>query len=219
MGAGAARHSSALRGTVPCRAMTHHNKSCYFTASTATNGILCSRNKERHLRKACNHGSISVSFKTFFRKKTFFSSFNIYKAALKQHGCCFILEGIDQLINVYSSIFSPVILHCTFFFKFPFFAFFFCRNLRRLVHAMILKRPPHEWIGAFRLLFFLSFCSFVPYQKSLSSNQFLSNFRHFRQLGLVASDTSSLFRFSLGIAFAALGGILILKYLRSAQPV
>merc|ERR1711976_938349 len=65
-------------------------------------------------------------------------------------------------------------------------------NLRRLVHAMILKRPPHEWIGAFR---------------------------HFRQLGLVASDTSSFFKFSLGTAFAALGGILILKYLRSAQPV
>jgi len=65
-------------------------------------------------------------------------------------------------------------------------------NLRRLVHAMILKRPPHEWIGAFR---------------------------HFRQLGLVASDTSSLFKFSLGVAFAALGGVLLLKYLRSAQTV
>ena len=60
----------------------------------------------------------------------------------------------------------------------------------------------------------------VPYpKKDLLLNQFLSNSRHFRQLGLVASDTSSLFRFSLGIAFAALGGILILKYLRSAQPV
>ena len=32
-------------------------------------------------------------------------------------------------------------------------------NLRRLVHAMILKRPPREWIGTFRLviLFFLLF--------------------------------------------------------------
>ena len=84
---------------------------------------------------------------------------------------------------------------------------------------MILKRPPHEWIGAFRLLFFFVFVV-VTYQKKRSfANQFLSNSRHFRQLGLVASDTSSLFRFSLGIAFAALGGILILKYLRSAQPV
>ena len=69
MGAGAARHSSALRGTVPCRVMTHHNKIFDFTASTATNGIMCSRNKERHLRKACNHGSISVSFKTIFPEK------------------------------------------------------------------------------------------------------------------------------------------------------
>ena len=25
-------------------------------------------------------------------------------------------------------------------------------NLRRLVHAMILKRPPREWIGTFRLV-------------------------------------------------------------------
>merc|ERR1712024_268574 len=57
---------------------------------------------------------------------------------------------------------------------------------------MILKRPPHEWIGAFR---------------------------HFRQLGLVASDTSSLFKFSLGIAFAALSGFFILKFLRSTQTV
>merc|ERR1712110_181413 len=65
-------------------------------------------------------------------------------------------------------------------------------NLRRLVHAMILKRPPHEWIGAFR---------------------------HFRQLGLVPSDTSSLFKFSMGIASAALFGFILLKYLRSAQTV
>lgn len=83
---------------------------------------------------------------------------------------------------------------------------------------MILKRPPHEWIGAFRLLFF-HFCCCDLSKKRSFTNQFLSNSRHFRQLGLVASDTSSLFRFSLGIAFAALGGILILKYLRSAQPV
>ena len=74
-----------------------------------------------------------------------------------------------------------------------------------------------DW--SFQVIIFSVFVA-VTYQKSLLlDNQFLSNSRHFRQLGLVASDTSSLFRFSLGIAFAALGGILILKYLRSAQPV
>lgn len=65
-------------------------------------------------------------------------------------------------------------------------------NLRRLVHAMILKRPPHEWIGAFR---------------------------HLRQLGLVASDHYNLFKFSLGLAVAVLGGFVAHRFLRSTQTV
>ena len=44
-------------------------------------------------------------------------------------------------------------------------------------------------------------------------------FRHLRQLGLVASDASSLFKFSLGIAFAALGGFLAIRFFRSTQTV
>jgi len=44
-------------------------------------------------------------------------------------------------------------------------------NLRRLVHAMIMKQPPTEWIGTFR---------------------------HFRQLGLIASDAGSLFKYGVG---------------------
>ena len=74
-----------------------------------------------------------------------------------------------------------------------------------------------DW--SFQVNYFFHFCCCTLPKKRSFANQFLSNSRHFRQLGLVASDTSSLFRFSLGIAFAALGGILILKYLRSAQPV
>lgn len=61
-------------------------------------------------------------------------------------------------------------------------------NLRRLVHAMILKRPPREWIGAFR---------------------------HLRQLGLVASDASSLIKISLSLAMAALGGFFIVRFIRA----
>ena len=30
------------------------------------------------------------------------------------------------------------------------FNIFFIRNLKRLVHAMILKRPPGEWLGILR---------------------------------------------------------------------
>ena len=29
---------------------------------------------------------------------------------------------------------------------------FYFSNLRRLVHAMILKQPPREWIGTFRFV-------------------------------------------------------------------
>ena len=74
-----------------------------------------------------------------------------------------------------------------------------------------------DW--SFQVIIFFVLVIGTYHKKRYFANQFLSNSRHFRQLGLVASDTSSLFRFSLGIAFAALGGILILKYLRSAQPV
>ena len=35
-------------------------------------------------------------------------------------------------------------------FDFITFLFLFCSNLRRLVHAMILKRPPGEWVGTYR---------------------------------------------------------------------
>jgi len=63
-------------------------------------------------------------------------------------------------------------------------------NLRRLVHAMILKQPPREWIGTFR---------------------------HFRQLGLLASDAGSYFKYSLGLALAAFGGIFLIRMLRTAQ--
>ena len=48
----------------------------------------------------------------------------------KQLGCYFIVEG-DYLL-----IFS-----------------YFPRNLKRLVHAMILKRPPGEWLGIIRFEF------------------------------------------------------------------
>jgi len=63
-------------------------------------------------------------------------------------------------------------------------------NLRRLVHAMILKQPPGEWIGTFR---------------------------HFRQLGLIASDAGSFFKYGIGLALAAFGGIFLLRMLKTAQ--
>lgn len=63
-------------------------------------------------------------------------------------------------------------------------------NLRRLVHAMILKQPPREWIGTFR---------------------------HLRQLGLVASDTGSLLKVGLGLAIAAISGIYFVRLIRSSQ--
>ena len=33
--------------------------------------------------------------------------------------------------------------------------FCYFSNLRRLVHAMILKQPPREWIGTFRFVYIL----------------------------------------------------------------
>jgi len=58
-------------------------------------------------------------------------------------------------------------------------------NLKRLVHAMILKRPPGEWLGILR---------------------------HLKQLGLVGED-SGMLKFTIGLALVALGGILAFRYL------
>lgn len=42
-------------------------------------------------------------------------------------------------------------------FLFPFCFIFLCSNLRRLVHAMILKRPPGEWLGSYRFNFLFQY--------------------------------------------------------------
>ena len=60
--------------------------------------------------------------------------------------------------NIYKCI-NSYILWCTLL-QFILFFYFSFRNLRRLVHAMILKRPPHEWIGAFRSFFCFVFSCF-----------------------------------------------------------
>ena len=39
-----------------------------------------------------------------------------------------------------------------FYFYIPSHVLFYFSNLRRLVHAMILKQPPREWIGTFRFV-------------------------------------------------------------------
>ena len=42
-------------------------------------------------------------------------------------------------------------------FLFLFCFIFVCSNLRRLVHAMILKRPPGEWLGSYRFNFLFQY--------------------------------------------------------------
>ncbi|XP_040570556.1 mitochondrial Rho GTPase 1 isoform X2 [Lepeophtheirus salmonis] len=64
-------------------------------------------------------------------------------------------------------------------------------NLRRLVHAMIMKSSPREWIGSFRYLT-----------------------THFNQMGLVAQDTG-LLTFGIGIAIAIVTGAVVIKMVRS----
>ena len=96
-------------------------------------------------------------------------------------------------------------------------------NLRRLVHAMILKRPPREWIGTFRLVIFI-FSVILPHIVfntssvviKLSNNIFF-NSRHLQGLGLVASDTGAIIKVGLGLAMAALGGLFFIRFLRSSQ--
>jgi len=61
---------------------------------------------------------------------------------------------------------------------------YFPRNLKRLVHAMILKRPPGEWLGILR---------------------------HLKQLGLVGED-SGMLKISLGVALLTLGGIFAFRF-------
>lgn len=41
--------------------------------------------------------------------------------------------------------------------------------------------------------------------------------RHFRQLGLIASDAGSLFKYGVGLALAAFGGIFLLRMLKTTQ--
>merc|ERR1719431_481043 len=60
-------------------------------------------------------------------------------------------------------------------------------SLKRLVHAMILKRPPGEWLGIIRQL---------------------------KQLGLVGED-SGLLKFSIGLALVAIGGIFAFRFFNS----
>jgi len=57
-------------------------------------------------------------------------------------------------------------------------------NLKRLVHAMILKRPPGEWLGILR---------------------------HLKQLGLVGED-SGMLKFTIGLALVAIGGIFAFRF-------
>ena len=74
----------------------------------------------------------------------------------------FIIASIR--ICILLSLISFVFLSGLLFLSFTLNPYFFCRNLRRLVNAMILNRPPHEWFGAFRQVFcftvFPSFCGF-----------------------------------------------------------
>jgi len=57
-------------------------------------------------------------------------------------------------------------------------------SLKRLVHAMILKRPPGEWLGIIR---------------------------HLKQLGLVGEDTGVM-KFTIGLALLTLGGIIAFRH-------
>ena len=47
---------------------------------------------------------------------------------------------------------------------------------------------------------------------------FFLTFRHFRQLGLIASDAGNFFKYGIGMALAAFGGIFLLRrMLKTAQ--
>jgi len=92
---------------------------------------------------------------------------------------------------------------------------------------MILKQPPREWIGTFRFVILrLAFRDSLVglagrgnkyHYICFSLNATSLIYRHFRQLGLVASDTGSLLKVGLGIAIAALGGIFLIRFVRSSQ--
>jgi len=45
----------------------------------------------------------------------------------------------------------------------------------------------------------------------------MAAFPHFRQLGLIASDAGSFFKYGIGLALAAFGGIFLLRMLKTAQ--
>ena len=104
-----------------------------------------------------------TKLKFLFSLKSFWSSLDVIQGRKVQ-----FLENLTNFISFfalfpqnvveswYLFILAPtnILMH---YFIYEFFCYFltFFRNLRRLVHAMILKRPPHEWIGAFRCFFSL----------------------------------------------------------------
>ena len=85
-----------------------------------------------------------------FPKKTISLS-HVYLSYFKTSTIWVSLILIKKLFP--GSLYCIYIIYLLSILTYIFWFFFFRRNLRRLVHAMILKRPPHEWIGAFRFLF------------------------------------------------------------------
>ena len=120
---------------------------CQTQITTSSEIFVEINTNKRYFHKTRNHGSFPVSSKYTLTPEVQFSNIllqlkgNLFlkKSLLlenfKPRGCYFIAEG--EYILLY------LILFCNY------------RNLKRLVHAMILKRPPGEWLGIIRFEFAL----------------------------------------------------------------